>query len=164
MHLVHFSHTAHCTRASKSILCLIEWRPYNDGERVCVLYLSFASHVLLHPPSRKSSSKSSSSFCTSLADRLTVYDSRTPDKTTIIDVLCCSRTTHKKIVSSGPSLLIEFETSSNRTAMGFSAKYRFSEWPGEWGGKRVYGERLVMFQSKIGWKDGVFDESNKFFD
>lgn len=95
---------------------------------IFLFLLSSSSHH--HAPSRESSS---SSFCTSISDRLTVYDSRTPDKTTIIDVLCYSRTTHKKIVSSGPSLLIEFESSSNRTAMGFSAKYRFSELPdGEW--------------------------------
>lgn len=65
--------------------------------------------------------------CINLSDKITVYDSKTAsDKTSIIDVYC-SEKMNKKITSSGPNLLIEFESSSNRTSNGFSAKYRFTD-------------------------------------
>lgn len=64
--------------------------------------------------------------CINLSDKITVYDGKTAsDKTSIIDVYC-SEKMNKKIISSGPNLLIEFESSSNRTSNGFSAKYRFT--------------------------------------
>lgn len=63
--------------------------------------------------------------CISVSDRLTIYDSRTADTSAIVDVLCQAGGYRKKILSSGAHLLIEFESSSNRSANGFSAKYRF---------------------------------------
>lgn len=65
--------------------------------------------------------------CISLSEKLTIYDSKTPNKLSIIDVLCNEKR-HKRIWSTGPNLLIEFESSSRRTITatnGFSAKYRF---------------------------------------
>lgn len=71
--------------------------------------------------------QSTSYSCINLSDKITVYDGKTAsDKTSIIDVYC-SEKMNKKITSSGPNLLIEFELSSNRTSNGFSAKYRFTE-------------------------------------
>lgn len=43
-------------------------------------------------------------------------------------------------MSSGPNLLIEFESSSNRTFNGFSAKYRFADVQG-----KLYNNGFVVF-------------------
>ncbi|XP_055690923.1 suppressor of lurcher protein 1 [Lutzomyia longipalpis] len=64
--------------------------------------------------------------CINHLDKITVYDSKTLNKSTTIDVFCDVKW-NKRILSSGPYLLIEFETSSNHTSYGFSAKYRFNE-------------------------------------
>lgn len=64
--------------------------------------------------------------CGGVSDRLTIYDSRSPDTSAVVDVLCQARY-RKKIASTGAQLLIEFESSSNRSSNGFSAKYRFVE-------------------------------------
>lgn len=69
--------------------------------------------------------------CINLLDKITVYDSKIADKTSIIDVFCNKKEKIQKIMSSGPNLLIEFESSSNRTFNGFSAKYRFSDVQGK---------------------------------
>ncbi|GAB0088255.1 uncharacterized protein DMENIID0001_026490 [Sergentomyia squamirostris] len=64
--------------------------------------------------------------CINHLDKITVYDSKTLNKSTTIDVFCDVKW-NKRILSTGPYLLIEFETSSNESSYGFSAKYRFIE-------------------------------------
>lgn len=53
-----------------------------------------------------------------------MYDSKNNDKSAVIDVFC-TKTESKKVISSGPVLLVEFDTSSNETSNGFSGVFRF---------------------------------------
>ncbi|XP_055381427.1 uncharacterized protein LOC129612009 [Condylostylus longicornis] len=64
------------------------------------------------------------SSCLGHTDKIIIYDGKTPDKSSIVDVIC-NETPSRKIISSGPNFLIEFEASANRTSFGFSARYRF---------------------------------------
>ncbi|XP_052835607.1 suppressor of lurcher protein 1 isoform X1 [Drosophila gunungcola] len=57
-------------------------------------------------------------------DALTLFDTESAHMSTVIDVLCSTRPT-RRLVSSGPDLLLEFNASSNRTAKGFRGKYKF---------------------------------------
>ncbi|XP_017076754.2 suppressor of lurcher protein 1 [Drosophila eugracilis] len=57
-------------------------------------------------------------------DKLTLFDAESAHMSSVIDVLCSSRPT-RRLVSSGPDLLLEFNASSNRTAKGFRGKYKF---------------------------------------
>ncbi|XP_017110716.1 suppressor of lurcher protein 1 [Drosophila elegans] len=57
-------------------------------------------------------------------DALTLFDAESAHMSTVIDVLCSTRPT-RRLVSSGPDLLLEFNASSNRTAKGFRGKYKF---------------------------------------
>ncbi|XP_030371779.1 suppressor of lurcher protein 1 [Scaptodrosophila lebanonensis] len=57
-------------------------------------------------------------------DSLTIFDAETAHMAAVIDVLCAP-SPQRRIVSSGPDLLIEFNASSNRTAKGFRGKYKF---------------------------------------
>ncbi|XP_017000317.3 uncharacterized protein Sol1 [Drosophila takahashii] len=57
-------------------------------------------------------------------DALTLFDAESAHMSSVIDVLCSSRPT-RRLVSSGPDLLLEFNASSNRTAKGFRGKYKF---------------------------------------
>ncbi|XP_037730811.1 suppressor of lurcher protein 1 [Drosophila subpulchrella] len=57
-------------------------------------------------------------------DALTLFDAESAFMSSVIDVLCSSRPT-RRMVSSGPDLLLEFNASSNRTAKGFRGKYKF---------------------------------------
>lgn len=58
-----------------------------------------------------------------------VYNGKTTDKSSIMDVFCGIKS-NKKLVSSGPFLVIEFESGSNG-GHGFAARYRFTELEGE---------------------------------
>ncbi|XP_044313252.1 suppressor of lurcher protein 1 [Drosophila rhopaloa] len=57
-------------------------------------------------------------------DALTLFDAESAHMSSVIDVLCSTRPT-RRLVSSGPDLLLEFNASSNRTAKGFRGKYKF---------------------------------------
>ncbi|XP_032595956.2 suppressor of lurcher protein 1 [Drosophila grimshawi] len=57
-------------------------------------------------------------------DALTIFDAESAHMNAVIDVLCSPRPT-RRILSSGPDLLLEFNASSNRTAKGFRGKYKF---------------------------------------
>jgi len=57
-------------------------------------------------------------------DALTLFDAESAFMSSVIDVLCSSRPT-RRMMSSGPDLLLEFNASSNRTAKGFRGKYKF---------------------------------------
>ncbi|XP_017026664.1 suppressor of lurcher protein 1 isoform X1 [Drosophila kikkawai] len=57
-------------------------------------------------------------------DAITLFDAESAHMSSVIDVLCSSRPS-RRLVSSGPDLLLEFNASSNRTAKGFRGKYRF---------------------------------------
>uniref|UniRef100_B3P1C0 GG16488 n=1 Tax=Drosophila erecta TaxID=7220 RepID=B3P1C0_DROER len=57
-------------------------------------------------------------------DALTLFDAESAHMSSVIDVICSSRPT-RRLVSTGPDLLLEFNASSNRTAKGFRGKYKF---------------------------------------
>lgn len=57
-------------------------------------------------------------------DAVTIFDAESAHMNAVIDVLCTPCPT-RRILSSGPDLLLEFNASSNRTAKGFRGKYRF---------------------------------------
>ncbi|XP_036325019.1 uncharacterized protein LOC118738202 [Rhagoletis pomonella] len=57
-------------------------------------------------------------------DKLTIFDSESANMNAVIDVIC-DVLPSRRIVSSGPDLLIEFNASSNITAKGFRGKYKF---------------------------------------
>lgn len=57
-------------------------------------------------------------------DALTIFDAESAHMSAVIDVLCSPCPT-RRLVSSGPDLLLEFNASSNRTAKGFRGKYKF---------------------------------------
>lgn len=57
-------------------------------------------------------------------DALTLFDAESAHMNSVIDVICSSRPT-RRLVSTGPDLLLEFNASSNRTAKGFRGKYKF---------------------------------------
>ncbi|XP_068155107.1 suppressor of lurcher protein 1 [Drosophila tropicalis] len=57
-------------------------------------------------------------------DALTIFDAESAHMSSVIDVICSARPT-RRIMSSGPDLLLEFNASSNRTAKGFRCKYKF---------------------------------------
>ncbi|XP_002054325.3 suppressor of lurcher protein 1 [Drosophila virilis] len=57
-------------------------------------------------------------------DALTIFDAESAHMNAVIDVLCTPCPT-RRILSSGPDLLLEFNASSNRTAKGFRGKYKF---------------------------------------
>ncbi|KAH8306473.1 hypothetical protein KR018_012422, partial [Drosophila ironensis] len=57
-------------------------------------------------------------------DALTIFDAESAHMSAVIDVLCTPCPT-RRLVSSGPDLLLEFNASSNRTAKGFRGKYKF---------------------------------------
>ncbi|XP_062125722.1 LOW QUALITY PROTEIN: suppressor of lurcher protein 1 [Drosophila sulfurigaster albostrigata] len=57
-------------------------------------------------------------------DAVTIFDAESAHMNAVIDVLCSPCPT-RRIVSSGPDLLLEFNASSNRTAKGFRGKYKF---------------------------------------
>ncbi|XP_017040955.1 suppressor of lurcher protein 1 [Drosophila ficusphila] len=57
-------------------------------------------------------------------DAITLFDAESAHMSSVIDVLCSSRPT-RKLVSTGPDLLLEFNASSNRTAKGFRGKFKF---------------------------------------
>lgn len=67
--------------------------------------------------------------CINHLDKLVVYNGKTTDKSAIMDVFC-GRKSNKKLLSSGPFLVIEFESGSDG-GHGFSARYRFIELEGE---------------------------------
>lgn len=57
-------------------------------------------------------------------DKLTIFDSESANMNAVIDVICDTPPT-RRIISSGPDLLIEFNASSNKTAKGFRGKFKF---------------------------------------
>ncbi|EDW14657.2 suppressor of lurcher protein 1 isoform X1 [Drosophila mojavensis] len=57
-------------------------------------------------------------------DALTIFDAESAHMNAVIDVICAPCPT-RRILSSGPDLLLEFNASSNRTAKGFRGKYKF---------------------------------------
>ncbi|KAM8703104.1 hypothetical protein ACLKA7_005436 [Drosophila subpalustris] len=57
-------------------------------------------------------------------DAVTIFDAESAHMNAVIDVLCSPCPT-RRILSSGPDLLLEFNASSNRTAKGFRGKYKF---------------------------------------
>ncbi|EDX13223.1 GD18825 [Drosophila simulans] len=57
-------------------------------------------------------------------DAITLFDAESAHMNSVIDVICSSRPT-RRLVSTGPDLLLEFNASSNRTAKGFRGKYKF---------------------------------------
>lgn len=57
-------------------------------------------------------------------DKLTIFDSESANMNAVIDVICDALPT-RRIISSGPDLLIEFNASSNITAKGFRGKFKF---------------------------------------
>ncbi|ALC46041.1 CG33098 [Drosophila busckii] len=57
-------------------------------------------------------------------DALTIFDAESAHMDAVIDVLCSACPT-RRIHSSGPDLLLEFNASSNRTAKGFRGKFKF---------------------------------------
>lgn len=63
--------------------------------------------------------------CIYHTDKITIYDSKLPEKSAIIDVFCNEQKYKKIIKSSQQNLLIEFETSSKKSSFGFSGKYKF---------------------------------------
>ncbi|XP_017139587.2 suppressor of lurcher protein 1 [Drosophila miranda] len=57
-------------------------------------------------------------------DALTIFDAESAHMNAVLDVLCTPCPT-RRLVSSGPDMLLEFNASSNRTAKGFRGKYKF---------------------------------------
>ncbi|XP_050341395.1 suppressor of lurcher protein 1 [Bactrocera neohumeralis] len=57
-------------------------------------------------------------------DKLIIFDSESANMNAVIDVICDAPPT-RRIISSGPDLLIEFNASSNKTAKGFRGKFKF---------------------------------------
>ncbi|KAH8236449.1 hypothetical protein KR026_002293, partial [Drosophila bipectinata] len=57
-------------------------------------------------------------------DAITIFDAESAHMSAVIDVLCSPCPT-RRLLSSGPDLLLEFNASSNRTAKGFRGKYKF---------------------------------------
>ncbi|XP_067618350.1 uncharacterized protein [Eurosta solidaginis] len=58
-------------------------------------------------------------------DKLTIFDSESANMNAVIDVICDAPPT-RRIFSSGPDLLIEFNASSNITSKGFRGKFKFT--------------------------------------
>jgi CUB domain len=100
------------------------------SENTCVAVL-LATTIRTKPDlSNKSSIFLFNYSCLQAFDKLTIYDSKTPNKSQIIDVFCNNHV-QTKVLSNGPHLLIEFESSSVHTSRGFRAKYRFVDFAGE---------------------------------
>ncbi|KAH8383416.1 hypothetical protein KR009_008478, partial [Drosophila setifemur] len=57
-------------------------------------------------------------------DAVTIFDAESAHMSAVIDVLCSPCPT-RRLVSSGPDMLLEFNASSNRTAKGFRGKFKF---------------------------------------
>ncbi|XP_034664963.1 suppressor of lurcher protein 1 [Drosophila subobscura] len=57
-------------------------------------------------------------------DALTIFDAESAHMNAVLDVLCTPCPT-RRLVSSGPDMLLEFNASSNLTAKGFRGKYKF---------------------------------------
>lgn len=68
--------------------------------------------------------------CINHLDKLVVYNGKTTNKSAIMDVFCGIKS-NKKLLSTGPFLVIEFESGSAHGGHGFSARYRFTELEGE---------------------------------
>lgn len=69
--------------------------------------------------------------CIYQSDKITVYDGKNPEKSSIMDVLCSDLTKiskkYRAFKSTGPNMLIEFDVGTMKNSLGFYAKYRFIE-------------------------------------